>query len=392
MALTLDTNHPLYANILACIGVDTDGTTIVDAKGAQTLTPHANVTRSTGTYGRHFHTNLISNNAEGVAMSPGVLTMGTATNAGTVFVVINSGSSIGNRGSVFNTAQQNGPMGPAVKSGDVVCITSNTTSATTSGTTDVIGTGAHSFAVGGNSNTNGRIWVDGVLENSPSSGVGNANNNLSTYIGGNSTGGFGGLSADYVWIVVFNKLLSDAEVASLHSSLGANNQFGLLLNPNMTAAVSAACSVSATLTTGINLVANAFGVATVTANLTNNGFSANAVSTVTLSAALTTAIVLNSSAAASTTATASLTTTPLVGFSTPPLKNNTGTLLANETGVIVNVYNSSTGALVAHKTGLTSDASGIVLVKDLGMVLGTTYAYEVVLTSNGRRLPTAQAA
>lgn len=78
------------------------------------------------------------------------------------------------------------------------------------------------------------------------------------------------------------------------------------------------------------------------------------------------------------------------GFLTPVLKNNTGTVLSSETGVTCNVYNTSTGALVLHKTGLTSDASGIVSVTDAALAAGTTYAYEIVL-SGARRLPTAAA-
>lgn len=79
-------------------------------------------------------------------------------------------------------------------------------------------------------------------------------------------------------------------------------------------------------------------------------------------------------------------------ITTPVLKNNTGTILASETGVVVNIYNSSTGALVVRKTGQTSSAGGIVTVTDALIVPATVYAYEVVLAANGRRLPTATAA
>ena len=74
-------------------------------------------------------------------------------------------------------------------------------------------------------------------------------------------------------------------------------------------------------------------------------------------------------------------------FLTPPLKNNTGTLLANLTDVAVNVYNASTGALVVRKTGLVSDALGVVRISDGALVTGMAYAYEVVTPANGRRLP-----
>ncbi len=72
---------------------------------------------------------------------------------------------------------------------------------------------------------------------------------------------------------------------------------------------------------------------------------------------------------------------------TPPLKNNTGTVLANETGAVVNVWNPSTGALIVQKTGQTSDASGIMTISDVLIVPGVIYVYEVSLASNGRRLP-----
>lgn len=78
------------------------------------------------------------------------------------------------------------------------------------------------------------------------------------------------------------------------------------------------------------------------------------------------------------------------GFLTPVLKNNAGTVLAGEAGIVCNVYNASTGALVVRKTGLTSSAAGIVSVTDAAMAAGTTYAYEIVLSA-ARRLPVAAA-
>lgn len=86
------------------------------------------------------------------------------------------------------------------------------------------------------------------------------------------------------------------------------------------------------------------------------------------------------------------TNTTSASITTPPMKNNTGAVLSGETGVIANVYNVATGALVLHKTGLTSDGNGVVVISDPSIAAGTTYAYEVVLASNGRRLPVAVAA
>jgi hypothetical protein len=78
-------------------------------------------------------------------------------------------------------------------------------------------------------------------------------------------------------------------------------------------------------------------------------------------------------------------------ITSPPLKNNTGTLLANLTNIAVNVYNQSTGALVVRKVGLSSNAAGVVVISDVAIVAGTAYAYEVVTPANGRRLPTGTA-
>jgi hypothetical protein len=78
-------------------------------------------------------------------------------------------------------------------------------------------------------------------------------------------------------------------------------------------------------------------------------------------------------------------------LATPPLKNNTGTVLAGVANITVNVYNASTGVLVVRKSGLTSDAAGIVAFNDAALVPGAVYAYEVVTPTLGRRLPTATA-
>lgn len=74
-------------------------------------------------------------------------------------------------------------------------------------------------------------------------------------------------------------------------------------------------------------------------------------------------------------------------ITTPPLKNNTGTVLASISGWTVNVYNASTGALVVQKTGLSTDSSGVISFTDAA-ITGGTYSYEPVHATYGRRLPT----
>lgn len=74
-----------------------------------------------------------------------------------------------------------------------------------------------------------------------------------------------------------------------------------------------------------------------------------------------------------------------------PLKNNTGTLLANETGATVYVYQTS-GAHVVTKTSQTSNGSGIMTVTDAALVSGTTYRYVIVLGSGAEGMDKSAAA
>lgn len=70
----------------------------------------------------------------------------------------------------------------------------------------------------------------------------------------------------------------------------------------------------------------------------------------------------------------------------PVMKNNTGTVLANETGATVHVYAVSTGNKVVTKTGQTTNASGVMTVTDALIVSGTQYRVVVVLGSGAEGL------
>lgn len=177
----------------------------------------------------------------------------------------------------------------------------------------------------------------------------------------------------------------------------ANNVANMfdVTSPNISATLNGNASTTASLTTNIILSSSVSSLSTVTATLFNNGISASVTSVSSIVAGLTTAIKLAASAVGLSSVSPALTTFPAIGFDTPVLKNNTGQLLTGETGITINIYNNTTGALVLRKTGLISDATtAIVQVRDTtgALVATTVYSYEVVLTSNGRRLPTATAA
>ena len=63
-----------------------------------------------------------------------------------------------------------------------------------------------------------------------------------------------------------------------------------------------------------------------------------------------------------------------------PLVNNTGSVLADASGITVYVYQVS-GALVVTKTSQTTNGSGILTVSDVAMTPGVTYRYIIVMAS-----------
>lgn len=63
----------------------------------------------------------------------------------------------------------------------------------------------------------------------------------------------------------------------------------------------------------------------------------------------------------------------LPGFTLVDLVSNAGAPIAGQSGITVDVYNASTGALVVRKTGLTSTAGADVAVSDAALAIGTTY-------------------
>jgi hypothetical protein len=75
-----------------------------------------------------------------------------------------------------------------------------------------------------------------------------------------------------------------------------------------------------------------------------------------------------------------LSETAIGTITTDPLKNNTGTLLASETGATVHVYTVA-GALVVTKTSQTTDGSGVMTITDALISAGTQYRIVIVLGS-----------
>lgn len=70
----------------------------------------------------------------------------------------------------------------------------------------------------------------------------------------------------------------------------------------------------------------------------------------------------------------------------PTLRNNTGTLLANEVDATVHIYEVASGNKVATVTGATSDSAGMLVVQSSSMTAGTQYRAVVVLDSGAEGL------
>lgn len=81
------------------------------------------------------------------------------------------------------------------------------------------------------------------------------------------------------------------------------------------------------------------------------------------------------------TATASGTSASAGTITTPVLKNNTGTVLASQTGITAHIYAVSSGDKVVTLTGQTTNGSGIMTLSDALIIAGTQYRVVIVLGS-----------
>lgn len=97
------------------------------------------------------------------------------------------------------------------------------TGVTAVGSSTVTG-GAHVIAVT-NDTSGGKVYVDGVLENTSAIAV---DAQVASYTGIGGIPGFHAVGVELVWAAWFNRVLTAAEIASLTSSVAPNNVIGLL--------------------------------------------------------------------------------------------------------------------------------------------------------------------
>lgn len=371
MAVALNTSHPLYANLVSLIGVDDDNVVKDFKVPGRTCTKHASATVGTGAYGRHVRTTQSAGDSQGVALSPQVPFGTYAAQNTSVFVVLNdliSTSGHSRAGLLGNVTRDfNAPTIQVNTSGQVSHNLGGSVGETFS--TGNILTGAHSVAVTRTHQTSGQLILNGNAEVVNYGRLGNTDaSNGFDQIGGFPTGNWGAVSADFVWVATFDKVLSEAEINDLHTSIGADNAFGLV--------GSAAPSANYTITTADATFAGG-GVVRPIASFAitagNTTFAGGAGPLISASFSANTA---------STTFAGGATGDVTQGTITcPALKNNTGTVLANETGITAYVYAVATGSLVATKTSQTTNASGVLAFTDAAIAAGTAYRVVVVLGS-----------
>lgn len=228
MSRTLNTGHALYTNILSFIMVD--GGALADIKvPSRTFTKHANASYGSGALGEHLRTAASgAYTPYGASMSPAVSINSGAT-AMTVMVIGNAFSNNGTAGGLYALQAQPAYTPTGSVSGNVAALRDGFVGNTGSGesTVTVVGNGMHSITTTrpiGDSPTL-EMFVDGVSAKTLAAGYANANAGFD-YIGGDP--GQGAAIFDMVYVIAFNKVLTQAEISAIHTSLAAGNSISLL--------------------------------------------------------------------------------------------------------------------------------------------------------------------
>lgn len=218
MALTLNTSHPLFANLKSFICVD--GGVIKDlVQTSRTFAPHAAVTYGTNGYGEYFKTIQVANNAQGVTFSPVMETCDPAQK--TIIVIVTDHVAVG---AAFNMRANGGVSPGTFWTGSAVVSKNRHASWTTTN-----GTVASPNMVGF---TRTGETASGLIQNGTLTAQGQLYYNGTrtvNYIGGDTTGGYAtNLAASYNYIIEFDVALDATQVSAIYSSLGESGAISLL--------------------------------------------------------------------------------------------------------------------------------------------------------------------
>lgn len=372
MAYTLNTSHPLYANLIELIGVQ--GGALVSHKTARTFTKHADATYGSGAWGEHFTSVNGGYTAKGASFTPDIA-LNTATFPNYTVVAIFNATGTSSSGSSVTLARAAG--GATVRSPG-----KNSSGALTGFrcTGSAVGTSQRMLTMVRIGETAAKMYLDNVLDFNGTGLVADYNDpgTIADYLLG--WDGQAAMAASLVWLAIFNRELTATEIGDLYGSLGASNAFSLVGSAAASGSFAVTAS-DATFSGGGTVHPMASFTLTAAPAAFSGGASAGAA---TASFSITTAGAMLSGGATGSTTQGTL--------STPPLKNNSGTLLTGETGISAFVYNVATGALVVAKTGLVTNGSGVVSITDPAILAGTTYRVVVVLSSGAEGMDKVTAA
>lgn len=270
MALALNSSHPLAAKVAALIAVDPSSNSLKDLKRAGvTFTPDAGVAFVTNpTYGAAVRTTGNSGGTHaGFSISPG---LSQASNVAgfksTLFLVMAKLAEIAEDLTTYKNCSLLGqnayiyqavPVITSSANGRKVALSTNTQDVYNAGRTSnisIYGDGLrHTIATtsanatGGNA-VAGKLYVDGANTGIAFTGGegGDATISAINQLANSSTG------YDFMYLVIFNDVLTDAEIADLHASVGDYNVFGLVTGAGPVAAVPAGTVTVGTVTPASN--------------------------------------------------------------------------------------------------------------------------------------------
>lgn len=242
MAYTLNTGHALYGNLIELIGVQAGA--LVSHKTARTFTPESGSSFGSGGWGEHFSTVENGYSTKGVSFTPSVSLNSITTPNYTVLAVFNgtgatsTGSSqlVSLPGGGSSSIKGPGKTDAGLASGSRV-------------TGAAMGTGQRMLTYCRIGETAAKLYNNKVKD---VDATGLANDWADTTAAFSFIGGFNSqysMSADLVWLAVFDKELSSTEISDLYDSLGASNAFALVSAGDTTAPTLTSASVTAVATT-----------------------------------------------------------------------------------------------------------------------------------------------
>jgi len=243
MAYTLNTGHALYGNLLELIGVQSGA--LVSHKTARTFTPESGSSYGSGGWGEHFSTVQNGYSTKGVSFTPSVTLNSTTTTSYTVLAVFNGTGATSSGTSQLISLPGGGSSsikGPGKTDAGLASGSRLTGVAT-------MGTGQRMLTYCRIGETAAKLYNNKVKD-VDATGLSNDWNDTTAAF--SFIGGFNGqysMSADLVWLAVFNKELSSTEISDLYDSLGASNAFALVSSADTTAPTLTSASVTAVATT-----------------------------------------------------------------------------------------------------------------------------------------------